>query len=77
MSRIASGALYAKAVGETRSRFRGAGPVAELEAEAQRLARASGEEGVLSVWVQAPNGSVLWSAGEKWDELHPAPGQAP
>ena len=45
-----------------------------LVSEGERLARASGDEGVMSVWiVDTRNGSIPWSAGEKYAELHATP----
>lgn len=39
--------------------------------EAEYLAKASGDEGVSSVWVRERGWNIVWSAGEKWRELHP------
>jgi hypothetical protein len=51
-------------------RFRGAeGPARR---EAVRIARASGAEGAVSVWVQDPKGHIVWCAGEKANELREA-----
>lgn len=66
--------LWARSSGEDRPWLRETGIEGELRSEGARLARASGEEGVMSVWVQAPDGSVVWSAGEKWAELHAGDG---
>lgn len=48
-----------------------------LRSEGEQLARASGDAGVMSVWVEDANGQVSWSAGEKWNELHAPTQQEP
>jgi hypothetical protein len=45
----------------------------DLLVEAEKLARASAYDGgVVSVWVENDTGQVLWSAGEKSEELQAA-----
>jgi hypothetical protein len=42
--------------------------------EAQAIARSAPNArggGAVSVWIQDRDGDVIWSAGEKWTELHP------
>lgn len=58
---------------EEQPTLREAGPGAwPLRSLGAKLARASGDEGVHSVWVQSGDGAVVWSAGEKYAELHDA-----
>lgn len=58
--------LWARSREEAAPSLRQSSPEAfVLETEGIRLARASGDEGVMSVWVQDCDGKVLWAAGEK------------
>jgi hypothetical protein len=69
--------LWARSAGEHLPTLRvtGDNKFALLD-EGERLARASTDHGgVMSVWVQNENGTVLWAAGEKHDELQADPTQ--
>jgi hypothetical protein len=62
--------LWARSPDEVEPSLRRTGEQWPLEVEAERLAKASGDEGVMSVWVQNDrDGGVVWSAGEKATEL--------
>jgi hypothetical protein len=61
--------LWARSTGEEAPSLRATGEEWTLRSEAARLASASGDEGVMSVWVQDAAGKVVWSAGEKAEAL--------
>lgn len=65
--------LWARSQDEPKPTLREQGNEDRLLFEAQRLASASGDEGVMSVWVATSWGDILWSAGEKATELQTAP----
>lgn len=44
----------------------------QAESEAIHIAKASGDEGAMSVYVTDPSGVVVWAAGEEWVALHEA-----
>lgn len=62
--------VFARATWEDTASRRGTlGAEADALSLALRIARATGEEGALSVWVETAEGVVTWAAGEKATEL--------
>jgi hypothetical protein len=57
--------LWGRSSNEEQPTLRPIGTEHQLRSEGARLARASDDEGVLSIWVKSPSGEIVWAAGEK------------